>query len=413
MTNSNAPVAFWNQSQRKTKLKHTLKWPNKINKLFSLGLLSGLLTGVASTALVARYLFSSSESSPISVSPSAVCDVTPLEEAGESGDETVMVRFVAYGDVDGEDDTACGMLPGVRIAIISNAGAHSAFKERDNLLNWWTVVGGDELGIKHFVPVGVRVPTTADRLSEASAQFVTTGLDGTAKLPINHDGDYSLCAISPVDDLILGCNHHLSPRVSDDYLIVYIYLTHGHAIVEIGDSDRYQRFLGGRESSRELATVEFEASRHDDFEPSRPSGDVNIVIVDDGHVNAWWTAVFDNGGELEANRAYAGTEARTHDWVHVVTTDPDGLAETALLPGDHLICSVSWRGRLVCVYENLAGGYHKFNVNLWAGGNLHSISKTGRSKKPAEPDCDSPFHGLKLGALERHLIECAEEAEGR
>ena len=412
MTNSNAPVAFWNQSQRKTKLKHTLKWPNNINKLFSIGLLCGLLAGVVITALVAWYFLSPSGSSPTVFSPSAVCDVTPLDEETESDSDTAIVRFVAYGDMDSDDDVPCGMLPGVRIAIISNAGARSAFKERDNLLNWWTVVGGDELGIKHFVPPGVRVPTTADRLSEAPAQFVTTGPDGTAKLPINHEDDYSLCAISPVSDLILGCNHHLSPRASDDYLIVYIYLTRGHAIVEIGDSDRYQKFLGGVESSRELATVEFEATTHDDIEPSRPSGDLDIVIVDDGHVNAWWTAVFDNGDELEADRAYAGTEARTHDWVHVVTTGPDGLAETALLPGDYLICPVNWRGRPVCLYENLTSGHHKFNVNLWAGGNLHSIVRQVEAK-PAEPDCDSPFHGLKLGALERHLIECAEEAEGR
>ena len=375
MTNGNAPVAFWNRSQRQTKIKYTLRLLDNINKIFSIGLLCGLLVGVTGTAVVAWYFLSPSGSFPTIILPSVVCDVTPLGEETESDDDTVTVRFVAYGDVDGEDDLACGMLPGVRIAIISNAGAYSALEEENRLLNWWTSVGGDELGIKRFVPPGVRVPTTADRLSEAPAQFVTTGPDGTVKLPINHEDDYSLCAISPVDDLILGCNHHLSPRASDDYLIVYIYLAHGHAVVEISDSDRYQRFLGGRESSRELATVEFMATSHDDIEPSRPSGDMNIVIVDDRHVNAWWTAVFDNGDELEANRAYAGTEARSHDWVHVVTTDPDGLAKTVLQPGDYLICPVNWRGRPVCVYENLASGHHKFNVNLWAGDNLHSIAR--------------------------------------
>lgn len=371
--------------------------------------LFGVLCGLLITAVGVFYACNNS-TVPAVNSLLAVCDVTPQDEAAESSDDMATVRFVVYGDMDGEDDVACGMLSGVHIAIISNAGAYSAVKEDDILLNWWTVVGGDELGIKHFIPPGVRVPTTAERLSEAPAQFITTGPDGTVELPINHGSNYSLCAISPVNDLILGCSHDLRPRASDAHLMVYIYLTHGHAVVEIGDSDRYQRFLDGGESSLELATMEFEAINNDDIGPSRPFGDVDIIIVDDDHVNAWWTAVFDNGDELEANRAYAGLEATAHDWVHVITTGSDGLAETTLLPGDYLICPVSWRGRPVCVYENLISGHHKFNVNFWAGGNLHNIARPVEAK-PVEPDCDSPYHGLTLGALQEHLIECAEEAE--
>ena len=201
MTNNNAHVAFWNRAQRRTRSRHTLKLRNKINGLFSIWLLCGLLAGAAGTALIARYSFSPSESSSMVTFPSAVCDVTLLDEptAADSGfDDSYTVRFVAYGDIDSDDDVPCGMLPGTRIAIIHQ-------KRDENVLqNWWEAVGGDELGIEKFIPLGARVPTTAEKLSNAPAQFittVTTGADGTAMVSISYDreqGDYSLCAIRPL-----------------------------------------------------------------------------------------------------------------------------------------------------------------------------------------------------------------------
>ena len=316
----------------------------------------------------------------VAFSPSTVCDMVPLGEPVRAGDDTATVRFVAYGDVDGDDDVPCGMLPDVRIAVISQEGS------KDKLLSWWTAVGGDELGIETFIPPGARVPTTSERVSAAlaaaSAQFVTTGPGGIAEVLIDHEDDYSLCAISPANDLIAGCYHYLRPRGSV-HITVYIYFIHGHAIIEIEGNDwyqetndRYQRFLDDEVWSGELATVTFNATDMDDIEPSRPYSDADIIVIGDDHVNAWWAAVSDNGtNELDAARVSIGSEVLVHNWVHVITTDPDGLAETALSPGDYLICSVTWNGRLRCVYENLASGYHMFEVNFWEGGGDFSITR--------------------------------------
>ena len=331
--------------------------------------------------------------SPVALSPSSVCDVVALSEAagggpGPDGRYTTTVRLVAYGDVDSDDDVPCGMLPDVRIAVISEEGAYSAYAERDNMLNWWTVVGGSELGIERFIPPGVRVLSTAEGLLAAPAQFVTTGPDGTVEVPIAYDrgsDSDSFCAISPIGDLIAGCRHHLSlgnrSKRSNYYITVYIYFTHGHAILDVGSSDRYQRFLDGEESSWELAIVKFEATDYDDVAPSRPASNVDIIIVDDDHVNAWWAAVSDNGAnELDADRVVIDSEVLIHDWVHVVTTGQDGLAETTLLPGDYLMCPVNWRGHLVCAYENLANGHHKYNVDFSSGGNHTAFIKTSSGK---------------------------------
>lgn len=318
----------------------------------------------------------------VAFSPSAVCDVVPLDEPVRAGGDTATVRFVAYGDVDGDDDVPCGMIPNVRIAIISEEGAYSAAEEGNKLLSWWTAVGGDELGIETFIPPGARVPTTPEMVSAAPAQFVTTGPDGIAEVSIDHKDDYSLCAISPANDLIAGCYHHLKPRGSV-HITVYIYFTHGHAIIEIegndwyqDTNDRYQRFLDDEVWSEESATVTFDAAYTDDIEPSRPYGDVDIIVIGDDHINVWWATVSGNGtNELDADRVSIGSEVLVHNWVHVITTGPDGLAETALSPGDYLICSVTWHGRLRCVYENLASGYHMFEVNFWEGGGDFSITR--------------------------------------
>ena len=207
MTNNNAHVAFWNRAQRIARSKYALKLRNKLNSLFSIGLLCGLLVGAAVTALVAWYLYSPSGSTSQVVSPSEVCDVMPLDKPTRAASGYFTVRFVAYGDVDSDDDVPCGMLPDVRIAIISE-------KSGGEWRSWWEAVGGNELGISQFMPLGARVPSTAEKLSKAPAQLVSTGPDGTAEIIIPHDPEEndnsSLCAISPVEDLIVGCSHRFS-----------------------------------------------------------------------------------------------------------------------------------------------------------------------------------------------------------
>ena len=317
------------------------------------------------------------QASPAVVSPSAMCDVRPLDENG--ADHAVTIRFVAYGDVDSDDAVPCGMLPDVRIAVVERA--NNVYYR----LNWWKAVGGSELGIEEYIPPGVRVPTTAEKLSAAPAQFITTGANGIAEL-VAYDPEssyYSVCAILPSDDLIAGCHNDL--RIGGSTSTVYIYFTHGHAVIEARNSGRYQRFLNGVTSSVTPATVMFKAESAPDtvdipenilelsdysdaIQPkAQPIGDVNVVVVDSAYVNSWWAAVSDNGvNELDVSRLKVGSEVFAHDWVHVVTTGPDGLAETALLPGDYLICAARRSSsRLSCVYENLASGHHIFYMTSW------------------------------------------------
>ena len=338
------------------------------------------------------------QASPAVVSPSAVCDVVALSEGagggpGSDGRYTTTVRFVAYGDVDSDDDVPCGMLSDVRTAVISEEGSNSVYRERDNMLNWWAVVGGNELGIERFIPPGVRVMSTAEGLSAAPAQFVTTGSDGTVEVPITYDRESdwdSVCAISPVGDLIAGCIHNLSlgyrSQRSNYHITVYTYFTHGHAIIEVGNSDRYQRFLNGATSPVTPATVMFKAESAPDvveipenilelsdysdaIQPkAQPIDDVNVIVIDSSYVNSWWAAVSDSGvNGLDVSRLKVGSEVFAHDWVHVVTTGSDGLAETSLPPGDYLICTATLYGSLSCVYEDLASGHHTFYMTSWKG----------------------------------------------
>ena len=360
----------------------------------------GLLVGVAVTAC-GRPLPDSALTVVSSSAPTAIvtCDVMPLGKTAKSGDDTVTVRFVAYGDMDSDDDVPCGMLPDVRIAVV----------EANNRLNWWKAVGGSELGIERFIPPGARVPTTAERLAAAPAQFTITGADGTVNMLIADDPEirvYSVCAILPGDDLIAGCNHN-DFRIGESVFnsTVYIYFTHGHATLEVGSSDRYQRFLNGMAPSAAPVTIMFEAmsfddtidisdslleyvlddisddiSEHPDYDSmvqsfAQPIDGLDVIVVDSAYVNNWWAVVSDNGvNELEARRLRVDSEVLEHDWVHIITTDPDGLAETMLVPGDYLICSVTyWDGDLDCVYKNLNSGNYKFYVEFWNGGNSSSI----------------------------------------
>lgn len=336
---------------------------------------------MAGTAVVARYFLSSSETFPTVVSPSAVCDVSPLGEPTASDLGYYTVRFVAYGDMDSNDDVPCGMLPEVRIAVIHE-------KRGENVMrNWWEAVGGSELGSPNdyfpkYLPPGVRVPTTVEKLATAPAQFintVNTGPEGTAEMSISHNRErrHSLCAIAPTGDLIAGCIYDFPRKTPETHITVYIYFTHGHAVIEEGSSDRYQRFLDGTGSIKSPATVTFTAMISDDFS-TEPHSDVSMVVVGDAHINAWWAVVSDDRyNPLDLNQVLVEPNMLEHDWIHVINTGPDGLAETALPSGDYLICALdlAFRGNARCLYEYLAGGHHKFLIHYSDGGADFAISK--------------------------------------
>ena len=388
----------WRQQTQPNHNRHTRPMTTA-TRIFMCGLLAGVagaacasgespVPQAASTVAPAVPSISqaapvTSQTSPVSlpsafVSSSAVCDVTPLDKpdlADYRSDDGYMAtaKFVAYGDVDNDDDVPCGMLPDVRIAVMSEE-----FFGEEVLQDWWEAVGGNELGIEEYIPPGVRVPSTAEKLSNAPAQFIATSSDGTVEVPVAYEPepyDYMFCAIWPSDDWIAGCNY-LTSAVLGIHTTVYIYLTHGHAIVDLDSSDRYQRFLNIPRSAEEPATVTFAATLGDDTGPSRPSADVDIVVVGDAHVNAWWAVVSDNGANpLELDRISIGSEVLEHDWIHVITTGLDGLAETALPQGDYLICAEPFGSHRGCLYENLASGHHEFHVDYWDGGNDFSLIK--------------------------------------
>ena len=359
----------------------------------------------------------------VAFSPSAVCDVVPLDEPVRAGDNTATVRIVAYGDIDSEDDMPCGMLPGVHVYAIRDEPNTDIFEV------WWTTVGGDELSEKYpKLPPGVQVPTTAERLSAVleqpititttnystgrvrfdrfakGAEFITaatTGPDGIVELSFAFDPesddltlDYKLCVIAPVEYLTVRCTDFIIFLQKNSHTTAYAYFTHGHAIMEVdgnnwpqrGYNDRYQRFLDGVISSGEPAIVKFEATGYadvmvDDILPSRPAADVDVIVVGDAHINAWWAAVFSN--KPYTYELYNSPEALAHDWVHVVTTGLDGLVETMIPPGDYLICSTTTGDKLVCIYENFASGSNKIQVSFWKGA-IYGIGKLTGTEQAEE-----------------------------
>ena len=57
----------------------------------------------------------------------------PLVDENEDEDVEVRVRFVAYGDVDPNDDIDFGVIPDLQIAVINDRESSE----------WWNSVGGD------------------------------------------------------------------------------------------------------------------------------------------------------------------------------------------------------------------------------------------------------------------------------
>ena len=307
-------------------------------------------------------------------------------------EDTITVRFVTYGDVDLDDDIPFGMIPDVQIAVIRERELISAHDSIRHLDDWWMTVGGNDAGIDRRIFPGVRVQSTAEKLAAAPARFVATGSDGKLEISIDYTDDgyyaYSFCVISPdVDDLIAGCNYRpisLWKYGSSD-TTVYVYLTHGYAIVEegLGGEERYQRFLEG-EILKETATVSIVAIRMDDVAPPQPDKGMKVAIVNDAYVSDWWEATLDEKATgFGMNRViYFSSEVLAHDWIHVVTTGPDGLAEIDLPSGDYLVCKVtntidaSYTHIGGCSYDTLLSARNNFfKVISSAGGNHTSIEK--------------------------------------
>lgn len=317
-----------------------------------LRLVCGSLAVVVAAACSGGGASAGSSSSPATTTwPVREFGVPDSEDFPEEG--AVTVKFVTYGDVDPDDEVPFGVMPDVQIAVIrekeSTGTRGSSIRHLDN---WWMTVGGIGPSIHRPIPPGVRVQSTAEKLAAAPARFVTTGSDGTLEISIDHTGTrsylYSFCVMSPVvDDLIAGCNHRsislLNYVMTSDIMTVYLYFAYGYAIVEEGPNGdgRYQRFLDG-EVLRDPAKVSIASFSLDDVAPTRPGKGTKVAIVDDAHVSAWWEVVLDerNSGLGMTAALSFDSEVLAHDWVRVVTTGSDGLAEIDLPSGDYLLCEV-------------------------------------------------------------------------
>ena len=305
-----------------------------------------------------------------------------LSKSGEAG---VTVRFVAFGDVDKDDDIPFDMVPDVRIAAI----------KKDDVSDWWATVTGDGFAASKdssvsYVPPGVQVVSSFERISGAPALFVTTGSGGTIEttLAFSHPAElgYMFCVISPTDkDLLAGCsslgNIWDDINLDDDdnfNVTLYTYLSDGRAYID-SDSGRYQRFLDGTLISGEgsdAATVTFVSISYADIEPPMFNRNSLVAVIKDGDIGDWWKKISNNGEHplflytgyyewgIDIDSEILGPPAR------IVTTGYDAIAEVELEPGDYLFCGV---GGTVsdCDYEYIAASqnyeYTIFSSELGAG----------------------------------------------
>ena len=316
------------------------------------------------------------------------CDVVPLGELAESG----TVRFVAYGDVDRGDGVGCGMVPSVRLAVVNGY---------DDILGWWGLVGAD-LGIGGgLAPPGLQIPSSDERLSVVPARFLTTSPEGEAEAFIGNIGWYTVCAMSPVvQDLIAGCSHE--PIWLDFGSEVYVFFSHGHAIVETGPeaAERYQRFLDGADISNQPRVSVFFLSTYlyfpdsaaylplpnygfdipnDDFNFTFLDTNVQVAVIEDAYVDAWWS---DAGplADIYGGTFYFDPGVLENEWVHVISTGYDGLVEVALPPGDYLFCHVLVRSEvygwsLGCDHEDVPDSNGRVVVIEKGGGGGDSFER--------------------------------------
>lgn len=346
------------------------------------GLLCGLLAaGVA----CGRPLPDSALMVVPSPAPTAIvaCDVVPLGKTARSGDETATVRFVTYGDADRGDSVGCGMVPDARLAIIAGYV---------DIADWWKLVGVD-LGIREQAPPGLQIPVSGEKLSATPTLLVTTGPDGTVETSIpNTGGIITICAMSVItEDTIAGCSHE-TIRLKDG-TTVYVYFSHGHAIVETGSegSERYQRFLNGTDiSNQPRGTVFLVSLFYRDYGPETffLSPSRQVAIIEDAYIDTWWSEA-SKGEDVDLDMSgfgygpYFDPKVLNNKWGHVVTTGDTGVAKIALPPGDYLFCQVDGAG---CDYEDIAGSReHVLKIDLSSGfsghGGVRMLTTEGKDSK--------------------------------
>ena len=349
--------------------RHTARWIRRV-------VLIGTLAACAAC--------SSQSDSTVSTSP--VTTTTEVEwrtvpaPLTEEDEEKVRVRFVAYGDVDPNDDIPFGVISDVRIFTLNDG----------ELLDWWDAIWDKDKGEmgQSGIPPGVQMQSTAEGIESVQTDFVTTESDGTTRTYVE-PGVYTICVVSPIDELIAGCLHKESTGRRRD-IIFYVYFSNGRAYIddERDGGERYQRFLHRAQDSfifsDEPATVTF-VSTGETGEMGGPfvdflASDASVAVIADADIDAWWKAVVDfeeadshgNGFSLavggrrwDIRYGYATREMIRESQVNTGST---GIVETTFTPGDYLLCHINGQSILGCNYEDIAAArkyIFEVNYGVW------------------------------------------------
>ena len=282
------------------------------------------------------------------------------------------MRFIAFGDVDNDDNTPLEMVPDVRIVAI---------KGRD-VSDWWASVIADEefvasedSDIRYYVPPGVQIVASSGRIYNAPVSLLTTGPEGTVELTFTisklAELEYMVCVISPADeDLIAGCSgiEELWQHVDSFTATLYIYFSNGRAYID-SDRGRYQRFLDGTLTSgydsNATATVKFVSTQYlgSDTEqlPLILGRNQSVAVIKDADIGNWWDQISDNSERLLALDEYGRNRFITLDSeileppIDIVTTGENAIAEIGLEPGNYLFCGLTGTDIVIfsCDYENI------------------------------------------------------------
>ena len=299
----------------------------------------------------------------------------PLVDEDEDEDVEVRVRFIAYGDVNPNDDIDFGVIPDLQIAVINDRESSE----------WWNSVGGDNFdelppGARMHIPPGVQIQSTVENIAASPIVFITTGPDGTAETYLKPSEYFSICVISPVDSSIAGCNLG-SATAQWREMIFYVYFSYGRAYIdrEQNGNERYHRFLNEDldlySSSGEPATITFVSTGYADeysnydFVGRYLEPDASVAVIDDTDVGAWWDAVSDFAKATYDDGAYPlraaldwefgwgisyGYAAREMARESTVSTGPTGIVDINLAPGDYMFCHLTDGYVAGCDYEDIA-----------------------------------------------------------
>ena len=308
----------------------------------------------------------------------------PLVDENEKEDVEVRIKFIAYGDVDPNDDIDFGMIPDLQIAVIT---------ERE-LQEWWDAIVASDLGYISYPPPGAQIQSAVEDIASLPIDSIIAGSEGTAETYLKPSEVFLICVISPVDLLIAGCGDRESTGRWHE-MVFYIYFSHGRAYInrDPDGSERYHRLLYRDQDSysptSEPATLTFISTTYVDelsiydsvgnhLEP-----DVSVAIIKDPDIGVWWESVLDfnkatiiddgvyplnvdNSSEFGWKIPY-NYKAQEAILESTVNTDSGGMVDIDLTPGNYMFCHLT-RYIIGCNYEYIAATQtyvFKVNYGVW------------------------------------------------